>query len=69
MDRQALLAAFRIAIDKEEEAAQFYTQLAEQAEDPETRKLFRKFADDETSHSDSLKELYATLRDTVPPAA
>ena len=64
-----MLAAFRIAIDKEEEAAQFYTQLAEQAEDPETRRLFHKFAADETSHRESLKELYATLPDSVPPAA
>lgn len=67
MDRQALLAAFRIAIDKEEEASRFYTELADQADDPEMQKLFRQFAIDEAAHSDSLKELYGSLRDTVSP--
>ena len=40
MDRQSLLAAFRIAIDKEEEAARFYRDLAEKADDPGMKKLF-----------------------------
>jgi rubrerythrin len=67
MDRQSLLAAFRIAIDNEEEAARFYTELAEKSDDSEMKKLFLRFAIDESSHSDSLKDLYRALRETVPP--
>ena len=67
MDRQSLLAAFRIAIDKEEEAIRFYKDLAEKADDPEMKKLFQRFSLDETSHFESLKDLYRALRETVPP--
>jgi rubrerythrin len=62
-----LLEAFRIAIDKEEEAARFYTDLAEQTVDPELQRLFGRFANEEALHSENLKVLYGSLRDTVPP--
>ena len=40
MDRHSLLATFRIAIDREEEAARFYKELVEKADDPEVKMLF-----------------------------
>ncbi len=39
MDRQALLEAFRTAIDGEEDAARVYTVLAEQADDLGMKRL------------------------------
>jgi len=67
MDRNSLLATFRIAIDREEEAARFYKELVEKADDPEVKKLFQQFAFDETSHRESLKGLYRDLGETVSP--
>jgi rubrerythrin len=65
MDRKSLLEAFRIAIDKEDESAKFYTDLAAQADDPEMRTLLNRFAFEEHTHGDKLKELYRNLRETV----
>jgi Rubrerythrin len=67
MNRKALLEAFRIATDKEREAESFYTELAEKADDPQVKQLFHRFAGDEASHSDALKEMYQTLRNKVAP--
>jgi rubrerythrin len=66
MDRRSLLEAFRMAIDKEEEARKFYTELAERADDPAMKQLLQRFASDERGHAQSLQDLYRTLRDTVP---
>ncbi len=67
MNRRELLAAFRIAINREAETERSYVTLAAQTDDPAAQKLFRRFARDERSHRENLQKLYASLRDTVPP--
>jgi len=67
MDRKSLLAAFRTAIDKENEAFTFYEDIAKKTDDPEVKKLFQHFANDEFSHSEALKEMYSSLRDKGGP--
>lgn len=67
MDRKSLLAAFRIAIDKENEAFEFYADIAKKTDDPEVQKLFQHFANDEFAHSEALKEMYSSLRDKARP--
>jgi rubrerythrin len=42
---------------REEEARQFYTQLAEQARDPFMKQIFLDFAHEEKAHRDSLESL------------
>ena len=54
MDRKSLLAAFRTAIDKENEAFAFYADIAKKTDDPEVKKLFQHFANDEFAHSEAL---------------
>lgn len=65
MDRRSLLGAFRIAIEKEDESAKFYTDLAGQADDPEMKTLLNRFAYEERIHGDKLKALYRNLRETI----
>ena len=67
VDRKSLLAAFRIAIDKENEAFAFYADIAKNTDDSEMKKLFQHFANDEFAHSEALKEMYSSLRDKVRP--
>jgi rubrerythrin len=65
MDRRSLLEAFRIAIEKEDESAKFYTDFAARADDPEMKTLLNRFAYEERIHGDKLKDLYRTLREAV----
>ena len=45
------------AIGKEEEAARFYTELAEKMEQPGTKKTFEKFAEEEKAHKRKLLDV------------
>ena len=67
MDTRALLAAFRLAIDKEIEAAKFYADLARNTDDPEMKTLFQRFANEEQLHADEFEELYSSLKTKTQP--
>lgn len=65
MDKEALFKAFKIAIDREEEAAEFYTDLAKRNIDPELKKLFGEFAEQELIHFQKLKDQYRIMRGEI----
>lgn len=66
MNREDLFEAFRIAIDREQEAYEFYTSLAEKSGDEMLSEIFSKFAQEEAQHNEKLRELYSDLRDRTP---
>jgi rubrerythrin len=55
--------AFKIGIDREAEAIDFYRNLAKEADDIETKKLFERFAVEENHHMEKLMELYKKMKD------
>jgi rubrerythrin len=55
--------AFKTGIDKESEAIDFYRNLAKEADDIETKKLFEKFALEENHHMEKLMELYKKMKE------
>ncbi len=62
MDIETLFDIFKIAIDKEREAYEFYSKAAATTSNPEAKKLFEEFANVELQHEKKLKEKYAALR-------
>lgn len=56
------------AIEKEEEAHQFYIDLAEKMARPEVRGIFRDFASEELKHKAKLQEVKAGKLDRVLPS-
>lgn len=66
MDRDALFDAFKIAIDKEYEAREFYKDLAEKTDDGELKELFERFSEEEHKHFTKLKSLYAGMTEQGP---
>jgi rubrerythrin len=65
MDRDKLFDIFKIAIDMEHEAHEFYTKAAETTSDPEVKMLFEEFAAAELVHKQKLKEKYSLMREDV----
>lgn len=63
MDREKLFEIFKVAIENENEAYEFYLKAAESTSDPESKKLFEEFATIEFTHVNRLKERYAELRE------
>lgn len=59
MEKIDLFKAFKLAIEKEEEAHVFYSHLAEQVTDPEMKALLRKFAENESYHKKAFSNMYA----------
>ncbi len=63
MTREELFNAFKVAIDKEQEAFEFYSALAKKiTENKELKVLFENFARQESTHLQAFKDLYANLR-------
>ncbi len=63
MDRETLFEAFKIAIDNEQQAYEFYTDLAKKNTDAELKKLFEEFAAQESMHLRKLKDKYRDMRE------
>lgn len=63
MDRDMLFEAFKIAIDREHEAHEFYKGLSEEVDDAELKELFGGFAEEELKHFGKLKELYMKMKE------
>lgn len=62
MDNDALFDIFKIAILKEHEAYEFYTNSAKRTAHMEAKQLFEKFAAMELRHKQALEDLYKTLK-------
>lgn len=65
MERETLLDIFRIAIENENGAYEFYKKAAAGISDPEIKKLFEELANTELIHEGRLKERYKELRETT----
>lgn len=65
MDITTLFKAFKIAMEKEDEAIKFYSDLASKIEDEELKELFADFADEEARHFERLSELYKAEREKI----
>jgi rubrerythrin len=63
MDRDMLFEAFKIAIDREHEAHEFYSGLAKDTDDADLKELFGGFAEEELRHFSKRKELYAKMKE------
>ena len=62
MDTERLFDIFKIAIEDESRAAEFYQNAAQTTFDAESKQIFEEFARMETQHLNRLKEKYAELR-------
>lgn len=65
MDAISLYKAFKLAIDKEHEAAKFYADLASRVTDEELKNLLAGFATEEKKHFDRLTELYNKMKEDI----
>ncbi|MBI4689513.1 MAG: ferritin-like domain-containing protein [Nitrospirae bacterium] len=65
MDIESLFNIFKVAIENESSAAEFYQNAAQNTSDPESKKIFEEFAKMESYHLNKLKERYAELRKTA----
>jgi len=65
MDIETLFNTFKIAIDNEHEAYEFYQNAAANTSNIDAKKLFEEFAQVELQHEKRLKEKYAELRETA----
>jgi Fur family ferric uptake transcriptional regulator len=63
------LEALEIAIDLEHNSHRFFTNFAEQLEDPRGRKIFRDFANEERGHLESLRNQYKKLKKRNGPGS
>jgi rubrerythrin len=66
MDADTLFRAFKIAMEREHEATEFYSDLASKITEEDLKKLFQQFAVEETKHFNKLAELYKSLKDKIP---
>jgi rubrerythrin len=66
MDREQYFSAFKLAIEAEQKAHELYSSLADMSADPETKKIFEQFAQDELEHKRKLMDRYALLRGEAP---
>ncbi|MEK6652420.1 MAG: ferritin family protein [Nitrospirota bacterium] len=62
MELETLFDIFKVAIDKEHEAYEFYSKAAATTSNIDAKKLFEEFAQVELHHEKRLKEKYAELR-------
>lgn len=63
MDAETLYKAFKIAIEREHEAKEFYEDLASKIADPEIKRIFQQIASEESKHFDYLTELYKSMKE------
>lgn len=62
MDDDTLYNIFKMAIEKEYAASEFYRKAAKDTTNEEAKKLFEKFAVSELNHKNELEELYNALK-------
>lgn len=65
MDIITLHNAFKMAIEKENEVANFYGDLASQVTDNELKKLFEALSAEERRHFNRLAEAYKTMKEKI----
>ncbi len=63
MEKDALFDIFKIAIDKEHDAHEFYKKAAKNTKNQEARDLFEKFAGIELEHEKALQRLYREIKE------
>lgn len=63
MNLDTLFDIFKVAIDREREAHDFYADAAGRTQDPEVKALFEEFSNVELSHERRLKEKYRQLKE------
>ncbi|NLF45020.1 MAG: rubrerythrin [Syntrophomonadaceae bacterium] len=61
-DKMSIIEAMKLAIEEEARAARRYRELAEMAEDNETRLLFEQLALEEDAHYKKLSERLKALK-------
>lgn len=62
MDNNTLYGIFKMAIENEYDASEFYRKAAEKTTNIEAKRLFEKFAVIELKHKNELEGLYVTLK-------
>ena len=62
MEQEKLFDIFKIAIDREHEAYEFYKEAAQNTKDAEAKTLFEKFASVELEHERALQETYKRMK-------
>ena len=65
MELDQLFDIFKLAIESESQAEEFYQKASQNTTDPESKTLFEEFAKMESYHLRRLKERYAELRETA----
>jgi rubrerythrin len=63
MEREQLFQKFKMAIDNEFEAHQFYKEIADKSESPELRLIFERLAKEEWEHRETILKRYRILRE------
>lgn len=63
MEKDVLFDIFKIAIDKEHDAYEFYKKAARNTKNKEARNLFEKFAGVELEHEKTLQKLYREIKE------
>ena len=59
--QESLFTAFKLAIDEEQKAYDLYMSLAEHCPESDLKELFKRFANDELGHKQTLMERYKKL--------
>jgi rubrerythrin len=62
MDNDTLYDIFKMAIESEYAASEFYQKAAKNTTNVEAKRLFENFAVTELNHKNQLEELYITLK-------
>lgn len=65
--KEDLFSAFKLAIEKEQEAYEFYTYLSGQTDDMELKEVLLLFAREESSHREKLMKFYEKMRQKEAP--
>ena len=64
---EELFSTFKLAIEREQEAYELYTYLADKTEDGEAKEVLMKLASDEAEHKSHLLQLYESMRSKEAP--
>jgi len=62
MEKEQLFQKFKLAIENEYEAHQFYKEIAEASDSPELRVVFERLASEELEHHDTILRRYSILK-------
>lgn len=65
MDKKELFNAFKLGIEKERSAQEFYKRMIKGVSDVELKQIFITFLDQEEKHERKLSELYAQLKEDL----